>query len=91
VVQINLSEWETRRPEPGNDLEGLALNSGSARTLAADLGKAGLLEVAELRSGLMLRSFSYVGKVRLGEIEIGSSVFRCEPWHFRAFPLLRLG
>jgi hypothetical protein len=25
------------------------------------------------------------------EGNLGSSVFRCEPWHFRAFPLLRLG
>jgi 5-methylcytosine-specific restriction enzyme subunit McrC len=67
---IPLTEWETRRPEPGSGLEGRGLGTSGERSLASELGEAGFLEVTELRAGLMVRSFSHVGKVRIGDIEI---------------------
>lgn len=69
-IEIRMAEWETRIPEPGSGLENRALSGSSARAVAVELAKAGLLEVTELRAGLMVRSFSHVGKVRLGDIEI---------------------
>lgn len=69
-VEIRMVEWETRSPLPGSGLEGRALETSTDRAVAVELAKAGLLEVTELRSGLKLRSFSHVGKVRLGDIEI---------------------
>jgi 5-methylcytosine-specific restriction enzyme subunit McrC len=38
--------------------------------LARRLSETGILEILELRDGLLVRSTSYVGRVRLGEIEI---------------------
>jgi 5-methylcytosine-specific restriction enzyme subunit McrC len=67
---ITLSEWTTRRPEPGSGLEGLSLGNDRERALAAGLARSGLLEVSELRAGLMVRSYSHVGKLRLGDVEI---------------------
>ena len=69
-VEIRMAEWETRTPEPGSALEGLALSGSADRAVVGELAKAGLLEVTELRAGLIVRSFSHVGKVRLGGIEI---------------------
>lgn len=69
-VEIRMAEWETRTPQPGSGLEGRALSGSADRAVVGELAKAGLLEVTELRAGLMIRSFSHVGKVRLGEIEI---------------------
>ena len=70
VTGMTLMEWETRRPEPGSGLEGRSLHNEQERALTTELAKSGLLEVTELRAGLMIRSFSHVGKVRLGDIEI---------------------
>jgi 5-methylcytosine-specific restriction enzyme subunit McrC len=69
-AQFTMKEWETLRPEPGSGLETRTLSSKEDRLLAEDLAKAGLLEVTELRAGLLIRSFSHVGKMRLGDIEI---------------------
>src|SRR5262249_51099785 len=67
---ITLTEWETRRPEPGSGLEGLCLGRSVERTLASELGEAGLLEVTELPAGLMVRSFSHVREVPIRDLEI---------------------
>ncbi|MBN9519477.1 restriction endonuclease [bacterium] len=69
AAPIRLTEWQTRTPEPGSGLEGRTLGAAD-RALAAELAKAGMLEVTELRAGLLVRSYSHVGKVRLGGIEI---------------------
>lgn len=69
-INFTMKEWETLRPEPGSGLEVRTLSSKEDRLLAADLAEAGLLEVTELRTGLLIRSFSHVGRVRLGDIEI---------------------
>src|SRR5262249_52885929 len=65
-----MTEWEARHPEPGSGLEGRALRGACERAVAEELGKSGRLRVTELRSGLMVQSFSHVGEVRLGDIEI---------------------
>src|SRR5262245_22430510 len=69
-IEIILREWETRQPEKGNGLEGRSLSSTADRALAGELANAELLEVTELRTGLLVRSFSHVGRVRVGELEI---------------------
>jgi len=69
-VHLTMKEWETRHPEPGSGLENRLLSSERERNLAAQLSKARLLKVTELRTGLMLQSFSHVGNVRFGDIEI---------------------
>lgn len=69
-LELRMSEWETLPPQTGSGLEGRALSGSADRALAMELAKSGLLEVTELRAGLMVRSFSHVGRVRLGDIDI---------------------
>src|SRR5262245_7543043 len=65
-----MSEWQARRPEPGSGLQGRSLGSPAERGLAAELARAGLLEVTELRAGLSVQSFAHVGRVRLGDLQV---------------------
>jgi 5-methylcytosine-specific restriction enzyme subunit McrC len=70
ALQITMGEWETRQPEPGSDLDSVFLRSSEDRTTALRLADKGFLAVTELRTGLMIQSFSYVGKVQFGQVEI---------------------
>jgi 5-methylcytosine-specific restriction enzyme subunit McrC len=70
AVEIRMAEWETRLPQAGSGLEGRALAGSADRVLTNELAKAELLEITELRAGLSIRSFSHVGKIRLGAIEV---------------------
>jgi 5-methylcytosine-specific restriction enzyme subunit McrC len=70
AVEIRMAEWETRLPQAGSGLEGRALAGSADRLLTSELAKAELLEITELRAGLSIRSFSHVGKIRLGDIEV---------------------
>lgn len=69
-VDITLTEWDTRHPTHGSGLEGRALRDTAVRELAEELARLTMLEVTELRTGLMVRSFAHVGKVRLGDLHI---------------------
>ena len=71
AVSVRLAEWQTISPVPGSPTEGVNLgNAPSVRDLARRLSESRMLEVQELRSGLSVRSTSFVGRVRLGDVEI---------------------
>jgi 5-methylcytosine-specific restriction enzyme subunit McrC len=71
AISIRLSEWQTVSPVPGSPTEHVFLGTDSSvLDLARRLTETGILEVLELRTGLLVRSTSYVGRVRLGDIEI---------------------
>jgi 5-methylcytosine-specific restriction enzyme subunit McrC len=68
---IDLTEWETCAPEPGTALFGQFLADDVAvRRLASQLSAAGMLNIVELRQGLSLQASSYVGRIRLGGLQI---------------------
>ncbi len=70
-IGVGLTEWDSKSPEPGSPTEGVSLGADpSVRELARRLSERGILEIQELRTGLALRSTSFVGRVRLGEIEV---------------------
>ena len=70
-TSIRLAEWQTISPGPGSPTEGVNLgNDPSVRGLAQRLSETGMLEILELRTGLSVRSTSFVGRVRLGQIDI---------------------
>ena len=70
-TRLRLAEWQSILPDPGSPAEGVSLGADpSVRDLARRLSERGILEVQELRTGLALRSTSFVGRVRLGEIEV---------------------
>jgi 5-methylcytosine-specific restriction enzyme subunit McrC len=71
ALSFRLTEWQTVSPAPGSQTEGVELGDDpGVRDLARRLSDAGILEVVELRSGLSVRSTSYVGRVRLGDIDL---------------------
>lgn len=70
-VSITLREWEEIHPEPGNLVDGLLLPpDNSVRNIAETLTREGKLQIQELAKGLSIRTFSYIGSVRLGHIYI---------------------
>ena len=70
-VLIELREWEHRGPEPGNELEGLALpDDESVKRIAELLTQSGRLEILELAKGLSVKASSFVGSIKLGNITI---------------------
>ena len=71
MTLINLREWETRHPEPGNVLyERFLVAHPTGRRLAEELTKSGRIEVLELTRGLELRATSFVGRFVLGELTV---------------------
>jgi 5-methylcytosine-specific restriction enzyme subunit McrC len=70
-TQIDLHEWETKTPESDPVLGKLALSDDpGTRKSIRDLAGLGALEVLELRSGLSIKAFSYVGRIQLGGVQI---------------------
>jgi 5-methylcytosine-specific restriction enzyme subunit McrC len=71
TAAIRLAEWQAVSPTSGSPTEGLDLGHEPAvRDLARRLSEARMLEVQELRAGLLVRSTSFVGRVRLGHVEV---------------------
>ena len=71
AITVQLAEWQTVSPSPGSPTENVNLGSDpSVLDLARRLTETGMLEVLELRNGLTVRSTSFVGRVRLGEIDV---------------------
>ncbi len=70
-IPITLSEWDILTPKSCPELEDLFLDGDAATLkLVEGLSNSGLLQVTELRSGLMIKTFSYVGRLRLGNLKI---------------------
>jgi len=69
-LSITLTEWDSQTPDANEDLAGRSLEDDAQRRLVESLSQAGIMEVSVLRTGLMVRTFSHVGRVRLGNVEI---------------------
>ncbi|WP_165251995.1 McrC family protein [Paludisphaera soli] len=70
-LAVRLAEWQTISPVPGSPTAGLVLGDDPAvRDLARRLSDSRMLVVQELRTGLSVASTSFVGRVRLGGVEI---------------------
>lgn len=70
VTTVTLKEWEVLSPDSHSELVGRSLLGESDRRLVDELASLGKIQVSELRSGLMIRAFSHVGRIRLGDLEI---------------------
>ncbi|WP_434565329.1 hypothetical protein PQ689_05000 [Thermoanaerobacterium thermosaccharolyticum] len=66
---INLKEWDSIV------LDGIELSDSSARNSAKILTEKGILEIIEIKGGLSIRSNSYVGRVKLGDLQINMSEY----------------
>jgi 5-methylcytosine-specific restriction enzyme subunit McrC len=66
--RVSLQEWQRAGPdELGRDV---ALADNRVRAAAEELTRSRRLEVLELHRGLEIRARSYVGRVRLGDLEV---------------------
>ena len=64
-------EWESKSPDTDPALAGLFIREDRVvQSAIQSLSNSGALEVSELRKGLSITASSYVGRVRLGELEI---------------------
>lgn len=61
---VSLKEWD------GIVLDGVELADSGVRNLAKILTGKGILEIIEIRGGLSIKSNSYVGRVKLGDLQI---------------------
>jgi len=70
-TSVHLAEWESLAPEPGTELNNVFLEDAvEVQDLAERLTKSGMLQVSELKNGLLLGASSYVGRVRLGDLQV---------------------
>ncbi len=67
---IDLHEWTKLEPTEGSIGELFLENDPLARKMAQDLSAKGMLHITELRQGLSIRSTSFVGRIKLGDINI---------------------
>jgi 5-methylcytosine-specific restriction enzyme subunit McrC len=68
-VTIRLREWESLAPDPGSPTYGRFL-SQDMRSLTDLLSSKNILDIQELRSGLQLKAYSFVGFVKIGDVRI---------------------
>lgn len=69
-IHVIMNEWQTRKPERGSGLEGLSLDTKADRSLVEQLEQYSMLKVTELRAGLKIETYSFVGKLRIGNLEV---------------------
>ena len=70
-VTFTLSEWDSLSPDSDERLHSLFLpDDAPIRGVAAVLAKEQRLEIIELAKGISIRSFSYVGRIDLGSLQI---------------------
>ncbi|RPJ02789.1 MAG: restriction endonuclease, partial [Chloroflexi bacterium] len=70
-LAITLHEWEERSPDGDPLLVGVSLDRDPAvRAAASELTRQGKVEIVELRTGLLIRTTSYVGRVQLGDLHL---------------------
>jgi 5-methylcytosine-specific restriction enzyme subunit McrC len=66
-----LREWRYYPPDPGTRLAGVFLSDDPAiRRVVQQLARSDRLEILELTQGLSIKTFSYVGSIKLGDIRI---------------------
>ena len=70
-TSIHLAEWESLTPGPGTKPDNVFLeDDAEVQELGKQLTKSDMSQVSELRNGLLLRASSYVGRIRLGGLQI---------------------
>lgn len=71
IRSISLCEWDTLSPATCEELKGFFLDgSSNVRSTLEQLSERNLLSVKELRHGLEIQAFSYVGRVRIGDLNV---------------------
>jgi 5-methylcytosine-specific restriction enzyme subunit McrC len=65
-----MKEWEEKLPAKGNELYQRFLEDEDSKNIVYILNKKGILGILELKDGLKINSNSYVGKIKIGDLQI---------------------
>ena len=69
-LSIDISEWEDALPQKGNLLYHRFIDDEISKQTIDILNKKGILNILELKDGLKISSNSYVGKIKIGDLQI---------------------
>ncbi|MGI8402713.1 MAG: McrC family protein [Gemmatimonadaceae bacterium] len=72
-TRLRLEEWSQLRPGPtgnGKQLLGLSFASEADRALAAEMTRAGVVIITELRAGLSVETKSFIGRIAVGPLDL---------------------
>lgn len=70
VAQIDMKEWQVILPQKSNELLNRFFDSEDSRQLAEKINSKGIIGISEMKNGIQLESNSYVGKVKIGDLQI---------------------
>jgi 5-methylcytosine-specific restriction enzyme subunit McrC len=71
LASLTMSEWETKSPTNCPDLANPFLDAPhGTRQVVEALNESRMLNISELRNGLEIKAFSYVGRLRVGNLNI---------------------
>lgn len=69
-LKIDIKEWEELLPQKGNLLYHRFIEDEALRQTVSVLNEKGILNILELKDGLKIASNSYVGKIKIGDLQI---------------------
>ncbi|RQD75869.1 MAG: restriction endonuclease [Candidatus Syntrophonatronum acetioxidans] len=69
-ITINIKEWEEILPEKGNLLFNRFIEDEGTLQTVEMLNDKGILNIIELKNGIKITTNSYVGKIKIGEIQL---------------------
>ncbi len=69
-LSIDIREWEDVFPQKGNLLYKRFIEDETSKQTIDILNAKGILNILELKDGLRITSNSYVGKIRIGDLQI---------------------
>lgn len=70
VLTLNMREWDELFPVKGSSLYQRFLEDEASRQTASLLNGKGILNIIELKDGIKISSNSYVGKIKIGDLQI---------------------
>lgn len=69
-LNISIREWEEVLPQKGNPLYHRFIEDEESRQTVNVLNEKGILSIIELKDGLKITTNSYVGKIKIGDIQL---------------------
>ncbi len=69
-ITINIKEWEEVLPEKGSHLFNRFIEDEATRQTVKVFNEKGILNIIELKNGIKIATNSYVGKIKIGEIQL---------------------
>jgi len=70
-IPVLLQEWQQVSPDSNKLLAGVKLpQDNETQTVVQNLSESGKLKITELAKGIVVEATSYVGRIRVGDLQI---------------------